>query len=162
MKRLVLIVKGAVLAAALLLAFGLGLRATVDILGHPLTGEEGPPRVHLDSLDQEFRAAAAKGLVRVEFPVANQGERRLVIRSLRRPCCDGNVPEPTVVAPGRSGCLVLDVDAASLLKRGQHTEGFATNDPSRPEFWLTVRLADPAAPPTAAGANARSVLVQRP
>src|SRR5688572_22447646 len=121
MKRSLLVVKGVVLAAALLFALALGLRAAVQVVSHPQTGEEGPPVVKLGSLDHEIQTPAGSEPVRVEFPVSNAGGRRLVIHSLRRPCCDGPAPEPTLLAPGQSGELIVEVDPAALLKHGQHT-----------------------------------------
>ncbi len=160
MKRSLLVVKGVVLAAALLFALALGLRAAVQVVSHPQTGEEGPPVVQLVSLEREIQAPAGSEPVGVEFPVSNAGGRRLVIHSLRRACCDGSVPEPTLLVPGQSGQLIVEVDPAALLRHGQHTEGFGTNDPRLPEFWLTVRLPG-AAPAAAEPASHRSVL-QRP
>jgi len=160
MNRSFLVVKGVVLAAALLLVISFGLRAAVEVVSHPQTGNEGPPVAILESLEREIATPAVGKPVRVEFPVFNAGERRLVIRSLRQPCCDGPAPEPTFVAPGKSGKLIVEIDAQSLLKRGQHTEGFGTNDPRLPEFWLTVRLTGtgPATAAAAAASSDRSVL----
>src|SRR5687768_2004751 len=160
MKRSLLIVKGVVLAAALLFVFGLGLRAAVQVVSHPQTGQEGPPVVQLDLTEREIDPPQGSEPVRVEFAVANAGGRRLVIHSLRRACCDGPAPEPTVLAPGKSGELVVEIDPATLLQRGQHTDGFGTNDPRLPEFWLTVRL--PGAAPTAAEPTGHRSVLKRP
>jgi hypothetical protein len=162
MKRLLLAIKGVVLAAALILAVGLGLRAAVDVVSHPLTGNEGPPVARLPALEREIAAPAAGQTVRLEFPVSNDGERRLVVRSLRRACCDGPAPPPTVVLPGKSGTLVVEADAEALRKRGEHLEGFGTNDPRLPEFWLKVRVAGAAAHATAESDNSHSILVDGP
>lgn len=162
MKRSLLVVKGVVLAAALLLVISFGLRAAVEVVSHPQTGDEGPPVANLESLEREIVAPSPGQKVRVEFPVSNAGERRLVIRSLRQPCCDGPAPEPTLVAPGKSGELIVEIDAQALLQRGQHTEGFGTNDPRLPEFWLTVRLAGTVPATASAASSDRSVLRRRP
>jgi hypothetical protein len=92
------------------------------------------------------------------FAVANAGTQPLVFRRSGPACCGAGVLPPAVtIAPGRTGEIVLELGAEDLT-HGQQRFGYLSNDPARPEFWLTVRRPPPPAPPRR---EEHSVLVKR-
>ncbi len=151
-----------------LLLARIGLRAAVHSVTQPASREGEVAAAHFDKLEQGVVVTDAEGEVAADFVVRNAGQHRLVVRLLRRACCDPPAPEPLILDPGASGKLTVRASAADLLKRGEYRQALTTNDPRSPEVWLTLKLANeptPAIRPTAAtlpeGAG-RSVLVKRP
>jgi hypothetical protein len=89
---------------------------------------------------QDLGRVAAGDRLEARFVIANTGREPLVFRRARPACCGDEPPPPlTTVAPGRTSQIVLAIDPAALASSGgrQHFN-FLTNDPQRPEFWLTV------------------------
>jgi hypothetical protein len=98
------------------------------------------PHVQLVTDHQDLGRIAAGEWVEARFVIANTGREPLVFRRARSGFWpDEPTPPLTTVAPGRTSQIVLSVDPADLASRGgrQHFN-FLTNDPQRPEFWLTV------------------------
>ena len=159
----------ALLTAALaLVAVQIAFRYAVEMVAKPSAEAGARPALVIDVFERPVLVAPLDTHVRAVFPVSNTGQRRLVINPMRRPCCDPPGPPPLVLEPGESGELIVQAPTAELLQAGQFRQGFGTNDPRRPEFWLTVRLANEPTPAAREGLSKesrlpdRSVLVKRP
>jgi len=146
----------------------IGLRAAIVSVTQPAASADAVPSAQFDALEQGVLVGPNDTQVQGQFTLHNAGQKRLVVRQLRRACCDPPGPPPLVLDAGASGTLTVETQAGDLLKNGEFRQGFGTNDPRLPEVWLTLKLANeptPAVRPastTAAAAAGRSVLVNRP
>jgi hypothetical protein len=146
----------------------IGLRAAIESVTRPAGAVDEVPAARFDVLEQGVVVGPDDFDVAAQFSVHNAGQRRLVVRQLRRACCDPPGPEPLILDAGASGTLTVQTPAAELLKKGEFRQGFGTNDPRQPEVWLTLKLANeptPAVRPnseSAAASPGRSVLVNKP
>ena len=157
------------LAAAILalVVVRIAFRTAVDMVATPTEAATDRPTLVMEASERPVLIAPTDTSVRAAFPVSNDGRHRLVVNPIRRPCCDPPGPPPLILEPGQSGELIVEAPARELLERGHVTQGFGTNDPRRPELWLTLRLAnEPTPAPRPADASTvrpgRSVLVKRP
>jgi hypothetical protein len=155
-------------AVLVLVLTRIGLRAAIHFVTQPAGREGEVAAAQFSRLEQAVIVAGGEGDVAADFNVRNAGRRRLIVRLFKRACCDPPGPETLMLAPGQTGTLTVRAPAADLLNRGEFRQAVTTNDPRRPEVWLTLRMANeptPAPRPaaaTAAGASDRSVLVKRP
>jgi len=147
----------------------IGLRAAIESVTQPAASADAVPAARFDVLEQGVLVGPHDEDATAQFALHNAGQRRLVVRQLRRACCDPPGPPPLILDPGASGMLTVETPAGDLLKNGEFRQGFATNDPRQPEVWLTLKLANeptPAVRPTsttaAAASAGRSVLVNKP
>jgi hypothetical protein len=146
----------------------IGLRAAIVSVTQPAASADAVPSARFDTLAQGVVVGPHDTQVEAQFALHNAGQRRLVVRQLRRACCDPPGPEPLILEAGESGILTVQAPAADMFKHGEFRQGFGTNDPRQPEVWLTLKLANeptPAVRPastTAAASSGRSVLVNKP
>lgn len=158
------------LAAAILalVVVRIAFRTAVEMVSKPSAEFGERPALVIETFERPVLVAPTDTSVRAVFPISNTGQHRLIVNPVRRPCCDPPGPPPLILEPGQAGELTVEAPARELLERGQVTKGFGTNDPHRPELWLTLRMANeptPASHPadaTAASLPGRSVLVKRP
>jgi len=147
----------------------IGLRAAIESVTKPAASAGAVPSARFDVLEQGVLVGPNDENATALFTLSNAGQHRLVVRQMRRACCDPPGPPPLVLDPGASGTLTVQTPAGDLLAHGEFRQGFSTNDPRLPEVWLTLKLANeptPAVRPTsttaAAAASGRSVLINRP
>ena len=122
---------------ALLLIWSTGVQSA---LFAPHAGDaRGVPHLRLAEARQELGTVAADKPARAKFQVANDGTRRLVIRRETGHCCGRGGPEEiTIVPPGDSATLVVEVETTGIRGGLQQEIVYATNDPKMPQFRLTV------------------------
>lgn len=78
-------------------------------------------------------------VLRIRFPIANEGTRRLIVTELGAACCGTTAADrPIVLAPGESTELVVAVETVRYFGRLEHTARYLTNDPRLPRFTLKV------------------------
>jgi hypothetical protein len=97
------------------------------------------PIVVLGETQRDVGPVEAGVVLRARFSVENAGTRRLIIESESKACCD----EPSerrqiVVPPGARRDLEIEVDTGQWHGRMRHAVHYTTNDPSRPQFTLTL------------------------
>jgi hypothetical protein len=100
----------------------------------------GVAQVRIDESRLDLGTIAAGTTPKARFRVSNAGTRRLVLRPEGGPCCGqpadhGGV---TIVPPGKSATLVVDVPTAGIQGGLQREIVYATNDPQMPRLTLTV------------------------
>ena len=162
------VVRSLAWVALILVLTRIGLQVAILSVTSPAGAEGEKPAAVFDVRQQEVLVGPEDTDVSARFPVHNVGQRRLVVRYLRRACCDPPAPEPLILNPGEKGEVTVQAPAAQLLEQGEIRRGFGTNDPRQPEVWLTIALANqptPAErprPETAAASPSRSVLVNKP
>ena len=131
------------LAAALCAVLGVLLIWSTGIqsaLFAPPAGEAiGTARLRLDEKRRDLGTIAAGKNARATFRVANVGSRRLVIRKETGHCCgQGGPEEVTIVPPGGSTNLIVEVETTGIHGGLQRDIVYATNDPQMPQLTLTV------------------------
>jgi len=98
------------------------------------------PRVVLWSTQRDLGTVRQDGVLRVPFPIANAGARRLILREEGAGCCGQSTsPPPIIVPPGESTDLPLALDTGRYDGRAEHTVHYVTNDPRCPRIALHVR-----------------------
>jgi hypothetical protein len=102
-------------------------------------GSPGAARLRLEETRRDLGNLSGGKPARASFRVANEGSHRLVIRKETGHCCGRGGPEEiTIVPPGESRSLVVDVDTTGIQGGLQSDIKYATNDPRMPRFTLTV------------------------
>ncbi len=155
-------------AVLVLLVARIGLRAAIHSVTQPAAAQGDVPVAQFDKLEQSIVVTSGQDEAAADFTVRNSGQHRLVVRLVKRACCDPPAPEPLLLAPGESGKLTVRAPAADLLQHGEFRQALSTNDPRNPEVWVTLKLANEPTPATReaatapAGATGRSVLVKKP
>jgi hypothetical protein len=77
---------------------------------------------------------------RVPFEIHNAGTRRLVLNEVDVDCgCGDPIRKTVIVPPGRSVDLTVTLNTRFVTGPIQKIASFATSDPARPRFDLTVR-----------------------
>jgi hypothetical protein len=132
-----------------------GIWLTVEWIAHPGSTAAAGPHLQLVTDTEDLGRLSPGDSLAARFVVANTGKQPLVFREAVRGCCSEETPPLTMVQPGRTREIAVVVDPARLREGGQQHFRFLTNDPQRPEFWLTVRG-------SIAPRAERSVLVKRP
>ena len=130
------------------------------------------PHLHLATDHLDLGRIAPGSVVEAKFVIANTGNQALIVRQSQPAsnphgsCCNPKfVVHQTMqsqellplrkVDPGHTSEIVLRIDAGEQ-PLGTRPFRFLTNDPTRPEFWLTVRATVGEPPP-----EEHSVLVRR-
>lgn len=121
------------LGGMLLVLWGVRLWASASG-GKDLAG----PSATIASTERDLGTLRQGEVLRVTFPIRNSGSRRLIVRRLSATCCGGQESGPTLVMPGDSALLELEVDTSRWCGQMRETADFATNDPRLPRFTLCV------------------------
>lgn len=137
-KRLKRVSVSLVAAAALLI--GMWLSSTLLPAWSP-DGHAGgsAPRAVLSCQRRDLGSVPQGGVVRAVFPVANAGNRRLILSRRGAGCCGRPADShQLIVAPGDSTELSVEVDTAQWAGQVDHTVRYTTNDPALPQFALRL------------------------
>ena len=99
----------------------------------------GQPQAVVHCTLQDLGTINQGELVFARCPISNTGSRRLIVTEQTNLCC-GDSPEtrPIVVAPGKTVVLNTKINTQLWCGQMSHTTRFATNDPKRPKFTVTV------------------------
>ena len=151
------------IAAALLVLVCLGatLRIgtwlAVEWIADPKSSTTAGPRLQLVTDTEDLGRLSSGDSLVARFVIANTGKQPLVFREAVGGCCGdvAELPPLSTVKPGRTSEIAVVADPARLRAGGVQHFRFLTNDPDRPEFWLTVRG-------SIAPRQERSVLVKQP
>jgi hypothetical protein len=141
---------------ALLLGIGLGtaigwLRyASTPWVGLPVVESEGGPATHsqtgapapkvsVDRLEYDFGTLDVENKGRQEFIVTNRGNALLKLTKGDTTCrCTASDLDKSELPPGESTQIVLTFRPADEPGPYKQSATFYTNDPTRPEFTLTI------------------------
>jgi hypothetical protein len=125
-----------VLALMLILALAIGSSAIPSLARMP-SGEA--PRIDVQIAERDLGDVSARGVVAVEFAVRNAGNRRLILREVA--CCGSTASKTNwTIQPGERVSLPVHVGTSRYWGLVETLRTFATNDPSRPQFTLSVRM----------------------
>ena len=125
-------------ALAVLLVWSTGVQSAL-FLPAAEGDSPGAARLRLEESRRDLGTLAAGKPARATFRVANDGSRRLVIRKETGHCCGrGGHEEITIVQPGGSADLVVELDTTGIHGGLQSDILYATNDPRMPRFTLTI------------------------
>jgi hypothetical protein len=98
------------------------------------------PRAHISCALQDFGTIGQGSLLRARFPISNTGDRRLIVTEKAEGCCgDSSSARSIVVEPGDTHILNITIDTELWCGQIEHEKRYATNDPKRSQFTLTVR-----------------------
>ena len=122
-----------VLGGGLLVLWGMHSWASTSGAAGP-----GGPSAVLASTRRDLGALVQGPVLRVTFPIRNTGDRRLVVRQVTASCCGQPAAKSTIVMPGGSAILDLEIDTNRWSGEMHESVEFATNDSSLPEFTLRV------------------------
>jgi hypothetical protein len=113
------------------------------------SGTDGAsPSVVLASTQRDLGIVSQGTVLRTEFSVTNAGTRRLILREEGQGCCGRSTrPSATILPPGGSKDLLVEVDTTRWHGRMEHAVHYLTNDPQRPRFTLTVKAVVESGPP---------------
>ncbi len=123
---------------AVLLVWSTGVQSA---LFGPTPAEQslGTPQLRLAQSRQDLGNIPAGKTAEATFQVVNDGVRRLILRKETGHCCGQGGPEEiTLVPPGGSATLTVEVDTTGIRGGLQREIVYATNDPQMPELRLTV------------------------
>lgn len=120
-------------------AIRLSMWLAVELVAHPGASSAKGPHLQLVTDQEDLGRLSPGDSLAARFVIANTGKQPLVFREARSGCCGDEAPPLTTVQPGRTSEIMVVVDPARLRADGRHSFRFLTNDPDRPEFWLTVR-----------------------
>lgn len=124
-------------AAGVLLIWSTGIQSA--LFAPAESDSPGAAQLRLDETRRELGNLAAGKPARATFRAFNDGTHRLVIRKETGHCCGrGGEEEITIVPPGESRNLVVEVDTTGIQGGLQSDITYASNDPRMPRFTLTV------------------------
>jgi hypothetical protein len=124
---------------SVLLLWSTGIHSTMFLPRDASGPTPGSPQLRVTQWRQDLGTLREGQLGRATFHVANDGTRRLVIRRETGRCCGQSGAEDiTLIPPGGTATLVVEVDPAGIRGGLQQEITYATNDPRMPEFRLTV------------------------
>ncbi len=97
------------------------------------------PVALLPSSDRDVGTITQGAVLRIAFPIANAGTRRLIVTEAAATCCgrpanDGQI----VLAPGESTNLNVSIETIRWCGQLDHAVRYLTNDPRLPQFTLKV------------------------
>jgi hypothetical protein len=121
------------------------------LLEYAEDGETSSPRIQLVSDEQNLGRVPVGRALQVSFCIANTGAQPLELRHFRSQYSEDQESSVVLtVEPGRVGELAVELNADALLPSGVRHVRFRTNDPARPDLWLTIRgiVGTPAPPAT--------------
>jgi hypothetical protein len=123
------------------IAFGIWWSANeVGLLEHQDESEAPSPSMQLVSDEQDLGRVAAGSTHQVSFCIANTGKEPLELwQFLPQDSGDKDSYPALIVEPGRVGELIVELSADTLFRSGMRRVRFHTNDPARPDLWLTIR-----------------------
>ncbi|HUE69739.1 MAG TPA: DUF1573 domain-containing protein [Pirellulaceae bacterium] len=123
---------------ALLLFWSTGIQSAL-FAPPPAAQASGTPRLRLEESRCDVGQIAAGGSAEATFHVFNDGARRLILRKETGNCCGHGAPdEITLVPPGGSATLTVEVETIGIRGGLQREIVYATNDPRMPKLTLTV------------------------
>jgi hypothetical protein len=112
----------------------------VSVLEHLEDSEATGPCIQLVSDEQDLGRVSQGSTLQVSFCVANTGTQPLELWHFRPENLDDKDSHADlIVAPGRVGELVVELNADTLFHTRMRRVRFRTNDPARPDLWLTIR-----------------------
>jgi hypothetical protein len=115
------------------------LAATVVLSSWIAVGDRGGPQIVLTVCRRDLGTVKRGSTVQATFPIANSGERRLVLVEHVEACCGQSAePRRIILAPGESTDLSLELDTNRWAGRARETVRYTTNDPKMPQFALEV------------------------
>jgi len=99
----------------------------------------GAPRVEFANRERNFGVVSQGELLQTTFPVANRGNRRLVLAALNQPCCGQDGLPELIVLPATSVDIPVELDTARWFGDVRHVVEYATNDPYVPRLIFTLK-----------------------
>ena len=123
---------------ALLLFWSTGIQSAL-FAPPPAEQASGTPLLRLAESRCDVGPIVAGQSAEATFRVHNDGARRLILRKETGHCCGQGGPEEiTLVPPGGSATLTLEVETIGIRGGLQQETVYATNDPRMPRLTLTV------------------------
>jgi hypothetical protein len=123
---------------ALLLFWSTGIQSALFAPAPPDQGN-GTAQLRLAESRCDLGQIDASDAAQATFRVFNEGTRRLILRKETGHCCGRGGPEEiTLVPPGGSATLTVDVETIGIRGGLQREIVYATNDPRMPKLKLTV------------------------
>lgn len=122
---------------ALLLFWSTGIQSAL-FAPAPAEQAQGTPRLRLAESRCDVGQIAAGDSAQATFHVVNEGARRLILRKETGHCCGQGPEEITLVPPGGSATLTVEVETIGIRGGLQREIVYATNDPRMPKLKLTV------------------------
>jgi HYDIN/CFA65/VesB family protein len=123
---------------ALLLFWSTGIQSAL-FAPTPAEQSNGTPQLRLTETRRDVGQIASGQSAQASFRVHNDGPRRLILRKETGHCCGQGGPEEiTLVPPGGSAPLNVEVETTGIQGGLQREIVYATNDPRMPQLRLTV------------------------
>jgi hypothetical protein len=97
------------------------------------------PKAALPYRHRDLDAAIQGSILRAAFPIANTGNRRLILMKRDNRCCGSSArSNQIVVEPGDSTELNVEVDTTQWFGQLDYTVRYTTNDLTFSEFTLRI------------------------
>jgi hypothetical protein len=102
--------------------------------------QDARPAISLERTSQQMDITSERPVWEFAFPIKNTGSRRLILNELDLSCgCGEQIRQTIIISPGETEELTVTLDTRATMGRPEVIARYLTNDPSLPQFDLTVR-----------------------